>query len=284
MPYRNPRRGIHAPHTQNARLVRLDEIGAIDLLNAGALSIIDYQLADTRFVEYLEFFARDGGQIYLRHLTPNFMPPASEWAERIKNAQLQFPFIYGHIPANEPNLEFPNLDWSAFNQWCIDLWYNVDYHRQQGVELNLFYPPLAQDMSDDMNHAFAYPLLEGSIRQFIENGDGFSWHSYWNSFDLSRNIEDELPNWLRDMLPHVDTLIHETGRKVDDPGGVDNFFISELTARYGSANSGDAGSSVAKAITPWLLSSRDEAFQHQAFIDETGGRRQILYDWAWWGP
>lgn len=287
MPYRNPRRGVHAPHTNEQRLVRLDEIGAMELMNIGSISILDYHLNDARFVEYLRWAVQDGLEVYCRLMTGwNNVPDPAQWAGRTRLLAHRNEFVKAWIPCNEPNIEWPSMDWPAFNDWCKNYWWNVNYYREE-VPITLLYPPLAQDMGGYLDHRTAYDYLQDSIGLYVGNGDGFSWHSYWNAGDMERLVEHEFPDWLRAIIemPDILTLIHESGRKIDDAqgSGVEGPLGLETNTRFGSAHYGSPGTSVARAVTHWILGSAAHEFEHQAWIDELGQRRQIVYELAWWG-
>lgn len=278
---RNPRRGIHAPHTQHARVLLPTEYEALGLLHVGSISILDYQLEDEAFCGWLARRAQDGLEAYVRlYAEWGTVPEPGQVAERIKNLATQHPWVTAWIPWNEMNLESA-CSADEIRQWLTDLFYATQWYRANGATFRLLVPSFAQDYPR-LGHVAAYAACAEIIGLWLENGDGISWHDYWSAAAPTRMIEREMPSAICERLPNVPTLIHECGRVPDEAADFATLG-AEFLARYGT-HAGERGLTVAHAVTPWLLSSADPQFDGQAWMDAGGGFRQPLYDWGAWGP
>lgn len=250
------------------------------MLHVGSISLLDFQLEDPPFRDWLAKRAAQGLEVFVRTYTQTIPDPAAH-AARLARLVIAHPFVSGWLPANEQNIEGWQ-SWPEIDAWNDALWWNVRWYRDNyQLRIPLLYPPFAQDAP--LHHTEGWEACRRSIALYLDNSDGFAWHSYWRAGE-GRLLEDEMPDWLRERLPHVPTLLHECGRVPDDPAGVEGLG-NELLERFGSwAWTGVQPRSVARAVTPWLLSSRDAAFGPAAWVDEAGNFRQVLYDWAWYGP
>lgn len=275
----SPRRGIHLPHTQNARIVSPFEYEALGIIQPGSVSLLDYQLTGDPALEgWLRRRAADGLEVYTRVFTSGVPDPAA-LAWQINELARQFPFVTGWLPSNEQNIE-GWADWQHVDTWNSDLWWNVDWYRKSArwgsTPIKLLYPPFAPGSP----WGAGYDECRQSIELYLSNGDGFAWHDYWAAGDMYSSEETKLPEWLTSLLAQVPAagLIHECGRRPGEPHDSEGT-AQECITRYPAY-----GATAAHAVTPWLLASRDPTFDGQAWVDETGGIRQAALTWGAFGP
>jgi hypothetical protein len=286
---RNPVRGIHAPLTRGQRQVRTDEIQALADLRPGSVTIFEDHLRDERFTTFLHHeAAMTGMEVYCRLMPAGSPPEPSTTAQKVLDLAGTYPWVRGWIPASEPN-QWPNIRWMDISDWLIEFYEPIIHARNTyDTQILLFYPPMAQDLGNDLDHKEGWSLLRPTIEMFLESGDGFSWYSYWHAMDLRRLTENEMPYWLATALEdgptRYKTLIVEAGRFMDEPIGITDTFGDEITERFGSETRKVPSRSLAHAVTFWVLGSVDPAFDSQAWIDESGERRPILDYMAQYGP
>jgi len=285
---RNPQRGIHAPLTNRLRRIRAVEVGALQLLRPGAITIFEDQLKDESFISFLHHEAStEELEVYCR-LIPVEGPEPIVVAMRLVGLAKQYPWIRGWVPISEPN-QWSRFSWPDISIWVDELYSHVTMQRRTNdVHFLLFFPPLAQDMGGEKDHRVGWEHLRRSIEHFLENGDGFSWYSSWHAMDHRRLTEREMPRWLFAALEDGDvrqkTLIVEAGRFYQEPLGIEGSYGDEIIERFGSRARRMRSYSLAHAVTMWVLGSAVSDFQHQAWIDEEGHRKDIIDYIAQWGP
>jgi hypothetical protein len=285
----NPLRGIHAPLTQGRRRVREDEIEAIARMSVGSVSIFEDHLKDERFTTFLHHEAAlTGLEVYCRLMPAGSPPNPVSTAEAVIDLAGTYPWVRGWLPVSEPN-QWPNMQWRDISDWLIEFYDRVVTGRNHlDIPFMLYFPPLAQDLGGEMDHKAGWDSLEPIVQMFLDNGDGFSWYSYWYALDLKGLTESDMPRWLAAALEdgptRYKTLIVEAGRFDDEPLGVTYSLGDEIAERFGSEARRMRSRSLAHAVTYWVLGSVDPAFERQAWIGEDGTQKPIVDYIVHFGP
>jgi hypothetical protein len=257
-------------------------------MRPGSIAIFEDLLKDEAFVSFLHHEVEtEDVEVYCR-LIPVQGPEPVVTALRLVNLAQNYPWIRGWLPASEPN-QWARFSWSDVIYWVEELYSHVNTQRRtSGTSFLMFFPPLAQDMGGDKGHRVGWDMLRSPIERWLDGGDGFSWYSYWHALDHKRLAEFDMPQWLSDVLEDsttkAKTLIVEAGRFYNEPLGIEGSYGDEIVERFGSRGLGISSTSMAHAVTIWLLGSAVPDFQHQAWIDEDGDRKDIVNFIAQWGP
>lgn len=263
-------------------------MGAIQILRPGAITIFDDHLEDETFLGFLQTEAKDSGvEVYCR-LAPEQMLDPGITAMKLTRLATRYPWITGWIPVAEPN-QWVGFSWTDILEYVLTMYRYVNNTRlRTGEHYTVYFPPLSQDAGDEKDPRVGWEVMRHAVEMFLDRGDGFSWYSYWHALDLNHLAEQDMPQWLYSALEDGSTrhrtLIVEAGRFFSEPLGVKGSLGDEITERFGSRARLLPSSSIAHAVTFWVLGSAIADFEHQAWIDEDGNRDEILDYIAQNGP
>jgi hypothetical protein len=258
---------------------------ALGVLQPGAVVLVSAQLGEPDPLGQVsedpllqDWLRRRQEIVQVVRLWPMKTPEDPEHvAARIVRLHRAYPWLEWFIPANEPDIEWPDPSWRRIARWTREVWQRVEWHRRNaGVSrIKLLFPPLSQGSRLDPERV-GYDALRPSIEVYLDHGDGIAGHAYWDRGKVDL-VEDAWPAWLRERLGAVPFFVTEAGRRPVMENGSPDHPLGEELLDFSRRT-------CAQVIAPFILSSADGRFDAHAFVDMRGQLRAPLYVWGRWGP